>query len=147
MLLEDDRIADACDRYAAAGKTQWGFDDGTWRRLVREVRDRQEKTARSGRTISYSELVADTDLAGLEHWHRVVADLLVVVADAAHDARLPMLTAVATGKASNRPGGGFYDTARHLGELSPGAQDDEGFWIGQLNEVHARWRRSRRLVG
>ena len=143
MLLEDDRIDGACERYAAAGKTQWGFDDGSWRRLARELRDRQEQTARSGRTISYSELVAGTDVAGLEHWHHVVADLMLVVADAAHDANLPMLTAVATGKASNRPGGGFYDAARHLGELSPGAPDDDGFWIGQLNQVHARWRRSR----
>lgn len=140
MLLEDDRIDEACDRYAAAGKTQWGFDDTSWRRLARELRDRQEQTARQGRTIPYSELVADTDLADLDHWHHVLADLLLVVADAAHEARLPMLTAVATKKSGNRPGGGFYDAARHLGELSLGARDDDGFWIGQLTEVHARWR-------
>ncbi|MFC5061964.1 hypothetical protein [Actinomycetospora atypica] len=143
MLLEDDQIDEACDRYAAADKTQWGFDDASWRLLARELRDRQEQIARRGRTISYSELVAGTAVADLDHWYRVVGDLLLVVADAAHEARLPMLTAVATKKAGDRPGGGFYDAARHFGALSPGTGDDEGFWIKQLKDVYAHWHKTR----
>ena len=33
LLLEDDRIDAACECYSQTGKTQWGFDDASWRSI------------------------------------------------------------------------------------------------------------------
>ncbi len=53
-----------------------------------------------------------------------------------------LLTAIVLYLNRNDAGGGVYNLATAKGLLPPGASNDQrlGFWIDQVNRVHARYR-------
>lgn len=57
-----------------------------------------------------------------------------------HDQGDPMLSAIVVSVQTSRPGDRFFDTARFLEVLGEG-EDEESFWICEINRVCTRHRR------
>ncbi|WP_285659984.1 hypothetical protein [Actinomycetospora sp. NBRC 106375] len=138
MLISEEHIAAAYAQWSNRNRRTWGMLDGEWLDAVRHVASELEDVAERGSTVTYGELCVGTSFARAEHWHHVVADVLMVVGIACDFAQLPMLTALAVNKDHGTPGGGFYDAARHLGRLTTRGRD-ESFWISEIKKVHRQW--------
>ncbi|WP_433802558.1 hypothetical protein [Actinomycetospora sp. CA-084318] len=127
------------------GRSDWGLSEDQWRTITRQMRDVLEAAApRPEGLLFYRGLVEQTDLRDHPAWNLLVAEFLLLLVKACVDSGLPLLTALVYGKASNEPGPGFYDAARHFGLLSPSRSDDE-FWFSQIAEVRVRWRQGTSL--
>lgn len=100
---------------------------------LKRIAERQE-------TTTYS---AIAPLAGLDMENPADRDamrrILTAISTREDQQGRPLLTAIVVHRQDNIPGHGFFDLARHLGLLRPGA-DQLAFFAGEVARVHATWR-------
>ena len=122
MLITEEHISAAYVEWSSRNCRTWGMLDAEWLEATRHVASELERTAGRERTITYGELCEGVSFVHLEHWHHVLADVLMIVGIACDIARMPMLTAIAVNKDHGTPGGEFFDAAReHHSHLSEAA--------------------------
>lgn len=146
MEITDEAIDEALRWYfQEREKSSWDLSEDQWRTITRQMRDILEREApRPDGLLFYKGLVDQTDLRGHAAWNLLVPEFLLLLVKACSDSHLPMLTALVYGKASNEPGPGFYNAARHFGLLSEGRSQDE-FWFEQIKAVKLHWRGQRKV--
>lgn len=135
----------------------FGRSEAEWQELQRLTSEFVTEQARLGRTTSYSEV--NTTIArrsGLRPFDFDLANERVamghLLGEISRDSLAEhgvMLSAIVIYLNENDAGGGFYDLAVELRQLTPNPtpRQKEAFWVGQVNRVHeiyAALRRRRR---
>jgi len=68
---------------------------------------------------------------------KVVGELVGLVSKNELEQGRPMMSAIVV-SVSGRPGDGFFDWARELGQLSEN-EDKESFWIAECKRIYKEW--------
>ena len=114
-----------------------GFAESDWQAAKEEARQAMIRRAKVPRTISYSELVSEIRSVKLEPHDARLSHLLGLIAEEESQAGRGMLTVVVVHKTGDqKPGPGFYEMARRLGNA---ILDEEAFWVSELKRVHSSW--------
>lgn len=114
-----------------------GFAESDWQAAKEEARQAMIRRAKLPKTISYSELVSEIRSVKLEPHDARLSLLLGLIAEEETQAGRGMLTVVVVHKTGDqKPGPGFYEMARKLGNP---VLDEEAFWVSELNRVHSAW--------
>lgn len=133
---------------ATSHPNDWGFDPGNWpsddqqwNRASRELRGALEDAAQLRKTLTYADAANAVRSMELDAVSVRLAHLLCkqIKDDVADD--LPLLSSLVIGKWRNQPGQGFFRFARQYFRF----QDDEVFWLAELEAVYNHYgRRGRR---
>lgn len=134
--------------------TRYGRSHEDRRQLTAACRGFLVEYAQKQRTTSYTELNAvlaqrttarpfDFDL---DSERRALGELLGEVALLERPACGHLISAIVLYLNDNSAGGGFFDLAIEIGELSPDATDDQklAFWAGEVRAVHEHYKPTRR---
>lgn len=127
-------------------KYKWGFHVEQLAKAAEETRGILIDVARSGGTISYTDLCRKIKTISLEPDSHALAHVLGLVSageDRKGNGMLSVLV-VYRGSSDFRPGPGFFNLARDLGYNLPDKETEEVFWIKQSKKVYEQWGRRRR---
>ncbi len=143
-LIPERPLTTAVSWYFNGGGAAWGFERRHWVRLCRQLLDRLEPMARSGKgTLSCAELVRGTAVEHHEAWRHVLTNLLDILVKACVDVDLPNITALVVVQETGLPTRGFFEAARRYGRKHLNEADD-AYWGRELERVHHRWSRTPR---
>ncbi|MBI4283556.1 MAG: hypothetical protein HY663_03700 [Chloroflexi bacterium] len=98
------------------------------------IYEKLKKVARAKELTNYAEIGL---LVGLEPHNSILWAMLDNINRYEHSQRRPMLSSVVIVQAENRPGSGFWESARGLGLFQNG--DESIFWIEELKKVWDYW--------
>ena len=123
-----------------------GRDPQVWRDFIDAATNSLKRTAKLHRDTNYTdlnrEIVAATGHPGFDFAsadeRSAMGDLLGDIVEETFDEHGVMLSSLVMYVNENRPGGGFYTLATHMGLLPKDATKDEreAFWIRQMNAAH-----------
>jgi hypothetical protein len=116
--------------------TRWGHPADVWAAAVDQARAELVQRARSGRTITYSELCAAVTAAGLQprSWGLMaLVDEACAPEDAEHRIVLASLVVRAD---TGMPGRGYFEWAARSGA---DVSDPEAYWRGRTEAVYAAY--------
>jgi hypothetical protein len=100
--------------------------------------EKLRQVARAREIVHYGELAPTIGIdTENPHFGAHLGRLLEEVNRVEHEQGRPLLSAVVTLKASNIPGAEFFACARELHRYS--GKDALGFWVEELQRVHAHW--------
>jgi hypothetical protein len=113
------------------------FADVQWNDIRAEMRAIMIEVAKSGQTITYSELCALLKTAYLHYHSPLLTQLLIEIGSAEARAGRPVLPAVVVGKQSGMPGAGYFkvDSAGEDSEIT----DPKARWEADLQRVFEYW--------
>lgn len=115
-----------------------GFREDDWEAGKDQARQVMYGTAKRGRTICYSDLVAKVSAVSMDPHDPRLAHFLGQIAREDDDAGLGLTTVVVVHKTGDQqPGPGFFEMAESQGR---NFENPRTFWIEELNRVHDRWR-------
>ncbi len=133
---------------------KYGRGESEWQELSAAGRRFLEERARLGTTTSYTEMnMVLAKRTGLRPFdfdrddeRAAMGYLLGLINDETFREIGAMLSSLVQYLNENDAGPGFFELARHLGLLPPGASNDEKlvFWAGQVAAVHAHFASPRR---
>lgn len=111
-----------------------------WVRATEELERVLEVAAREQRLITYTDVVAEITALSLDPRSPELAKLLCerIITDVNSDQ--PLLSSIVIGRRTNRPGKGYFQFVRRYFRI----EDDEVFWLGEVDSVHAYYRRRNR---
>ena len=113
------------------------FSDAKWNDLKTEMRQIMVAVAKSGQTISYSELCDSLKTAYVHYHSPMLVRLLNEIGSAEVQAGRPPLPAVVVSKTSRIPGAGYFmiDGGRDEAEMV----DPKAYWEADLQRVFDYW--------
>jgi hypothetical protein len=117
----------------------YGKDPSAWDEAVRQCRRVLVDWARRGKPHTYSELVEEISAlswpeGAYTHHGNQVGALLGHVSVGEWLAGRPLLSAIVIQSDGGRPGTGFFDLARELGELKFTGEDAElRYWLSEFD--------------
>jgi hypothetical protein len=78
------------------------------------------------------------------HFSRVTGQILGEISEDEVCQGRPMLSAIAVGKGTHKPGDGFFEFARQLGRLkSEDSAAERAFWEAEVKAVYETWAETR----
>jgi len=103
------------------------------------IYDKLKSVARSGTTITYSEIapLADLDMSNPAD-RTEIRRILCEISTVEHRLGYPMLSAAVVHQEDGIPGQGFFALARELGVYD--GHDHLQFFVTELKKVHKQWR-------
>jgi hypothetical protein len=114
-----------------------GLSQNQWNSAKNEIRGVLVKRARTGTTISYSELANGIGSLLLEARDQRLFQLLGEISTEESSAGRGMLSVIVVHKTGDmKPGPGFFELAEQLGRDT---SDIDKCWIEELNKVYAAW--------
>ncbi|MGF7035387.1 hypothetical protein J2T17_006395 [Paenibacillus mucilaginosus] len=124
----------------------YNIDDATYQEAKKLacvfLKDAASLGREGGRYFTYAELSAFLAEMGLDIPHHGLAMNAIldeISTDELEQGR-PLLSALVILKDGNRPGSGFFKMARERGKYKGRSKDDEEvFWISELNAVYDYW--------
>ena len=119
----------------------YGFPLETWEEAADEARQILIRCARNEQTITYSELVLEMETITLEPDSYALASMLGEISSSEHTAGRGMLSVLVVHKyGDQKPGSGFFNLARDLGEQ---VNDEDEFWVEEFRRVIDSWQSDR----
>ena len=130
-------------------KYLWGYHVEDLKRAAEETRRILIEVARSGGTISYTDLCRKIKSVSVEPDSHALAHILGVVSAGEDRKGNGMLSVLVVYKNSPdlRPGPGFFNLARAVGYELPDRESEDAFWIKQSKKVYEQWGRRGRQRG
>ncbi len=120
--------------------TKYGYEYYEWEAAKSEMRSVLIERARHGKTISYSDLIAQVMTISFEPESYAFAAMLGEISSEEAAAGRGMLSVVVVQKSGEmQPGQGFFDLAKRLGRDTT---DTMKCWIDELRHVHHVWSNS-----
>lgn len=114
----------------------FGFTENESNTTKEDIRQVLIGVAKAQGTIYYSELVRRLPTVKLEPHHFALFNMLGEISIDEYEKGRGMLSAVVITVEEGKPGRGFFSLAESLGRA---VEDDDVFWIGELNKVHEYW--------
>jgi hypothetical protein len=111
------------------------FSEAKWNDIKNEMRQIMVELAKSGQTISYSELCAMLKTAYLHYHSPMLTTLLIEIGSEEAQAGRPILPAVVVGKQSGIPGLGYFKVAIGEAEIA----DPQAHWQNDLQQLFDYW--------
>ncbi|MBW1858467.1 MAG: hypothetical protein JRI42_09460 [Deltaproteobacteria bacterium] len=87
--------------------------------------------------VTYSIMIKAAQHQGLATYQEIAGELVGLVSKNELEQGRPMMSAIVV-SVSGRPGDGFFDWARELGQLSEN-EDKESFWIAECKRIYKEW--------
>ena len=127
-------------------KYLWGYHVEDLKRAAEETRTILIEVARSGGTISYTDLCWKIKSVSVEPDSHALAHILGEVSAGEDRKGGGMLSVLVVYKNSPdlRPGPGFFNLAREVGYDLPDREAEDAFWIRQSKKVYEQWGKRRR---
>lgn len=113
------------------------FSDAKWNDIKIEMRQLMVEVAKSGQTITYSELCAMLKTAYVHFHSPMLTRLLMEIGSEEAQAGRPILPAVVVGKQSGMPGAGYFKSDDERSELE--AADPKAYWEADLQRLFDYW--------
>jgi hypothetical protein len=113
------------------------FSDAKWHDIKTEMRQIMVEVAKSGRTISYSDLCAMLKTAYVHYHSPMLTRLLIDIGSAEVHAGRPPLPAVVVSKTSGIPGAGYFKIDSEQDETT--LPDPKAYWEADLQRVFDYW--------